>query len=211
MIAVILTAIAVRFTTDMKQAIERIFGSRTRAKVLAWFYMHHDESFFVRQLAIILKEDSTNLSRELSNLEKIGILSSAREGNLKYFQANKDCSFFNELKGLVLKTIGVIGDLKSALKKLPAIKYAFVYGSYAREEEKVDSDIDLMIIGDVDLDTLDSLISNLEKRFGRTINYINYDYKEFLSKKRRKDGFITDTLKGRKIMLIGDESGLKEA
>jgi hypothetical protein len=59
----------------MGQAIERIFGSRIRARVLAWFYMHRDESFFVRQLATILEEDSTNPSRELSNLEKVGIFS----------------------------------------------------------------------------------------------------------------------------------------
>lgn len=195
----------------MGYVIERIFGSRIRVRVLAWFYMHHDESFFVRQLATILKEDSTNLSRELSNLEKVGILSSTRQGNLKYFQANKNCSFFNELRGLILKTIGVIGELKSSLEKFPDIEYAFVYGSYAKGEEKADSDVDLIIIGDVDLDRFDSLISNLEKRFGRTINYVTYDYKEFLSKKRARDGFIMDVLKDKKIMLVGDEHELKKA
>jgi len=195
----------------MEHVIERVFGSRIRARVLAWFYMHHDESFFVRQLATILKEDSTNLSRELSNLEKAGILSSTRQGNLKYFQANKNCSFFNELRGLILKTIGVIGELKSSLEKLPDVEYAFVYGSYAKGEEKADSDVDLIIIGDVDLDRFDSLISNLEKRFGRTINYVTYDYKEFLSKKRARDGFIMDVLKDKKIMLVGDERELKKA
>ena len=173
--------------------------------------MHHDESFFVRQLATILKEDPTNLSRELSNLEKAGILSSTKQGNLKYFQANKNCSFFNELKGFILKTVGVVGDLKSSLEKFPYTKYAFIYGSYAKGEEKADSDIDLIIIGDVDLDTLDPLISNLEKKFGRTINYVTYDYKEFLTKKKKKDGFIIDVLKDKKIMLSGDELELKKA
>lgn len=195
----------------MARAIEKIFGSGMRAKVLAWFYMHHDESFFVRQLAIILKEDPTNLSRELSNLEKAGILSSTRQGNLKYFQANKNCSFFNELKGFILKTVGVVGDLKFSLEKIPDIKYAFIYGSYAKGEEKADSDIDLIIIGDVDLDRLDLFISNLEKKFGRTINYVTYDYKEFLTKKKRKDGFIIDVLEDKKIMLLGDELELKKA
>lgn len=195
----------------MAQAIEKIFGSGIRAKVLAWLYMHHDESFFVRQLATILKEDPTNLSRELSNLDKAGILSSTRQGNLKYFQANKNCSFFNELKGLILKTVGVVGDLKSSLEKLPDIKYAFIYGSYAKGEEKADSDVDLIIIGDVDLERLDLLMSNLEKKFGRTINYVTYDYKEFLTKKKMKDGFVIDVLKDKKIMLLGDELELKKA
>lgn len=195
----------------MARVIEKIFGSGMRAKVLAWFYMHHDESFFVRQLATILKADPTNLSRELSNLEKAGILSSTRQGNLKYFQVNKNCSFFNELKGFILKTVGIIGDMKSSLKKFRDIKYAFIYGSYAKGEEKADSDIDLIIIGDVDLDTLDPLISNLERKFGRTINYVTYNYKEFLTKKKRKDGFIIDVLEDKKIMLLGDELELKKA
>lgn len=195
----------------MGQAIERIFGSRTRAKALSWFYMHSDESFFVRQIAIILKEDSTNLSRELASLEKVGILSSTRQGNLKYFRANKECSFFNELKGLILKTVGVIGEIKAAIEELTGIKYAFVYGSFAKGEENADSDLDLIIIGDVDFDKLDSLISKFEKMSGRTINHIIYDHKEFLSKKKAKDGFITDVLKDKKIMLAGDERELKKA
>lgn len=195
----------------MRQTIERIFGSRIRAKVLAWFYLHHTESFFVRQLATILKEDSTNLSRELSNLEKGGILSSTRQGSLKFFRANKNCSFFDELKGLVLKTVGVVGEITSDLEKFSGIKHAFIYGSYAKGEETADSDIDLMIIGDIDLGRLDSLISSLEKKFGRTINYVTYDFKEFLAKKKRRDGFMIDVLRDKKIMIIGSEHELKKA
>lgn len=194
----------------MQLSIEKIFGSRIRAKVLAWFFMHTDESFFVRQLSNILKEDSTNLSRELSNLEQIGILLSTRQGTLKYFYTNKNCSFFNELKGLVLKTVGVIKEIKLAFEEFPGIRYAFIYGSYARKEEKADSDVDLMIIGDIDLDRLDSLISNIEKRSGRTINYVAYDYKEYSSKRKKKDGFIMDVLKDKKIMIIGDKGELEK-
>ena len=195
----------------MQLSIEKIFGSRIRVKVFTWFFMHTGERFFVRQLANILKEDSTNLSRELSNLEKIGILSSTRQGNLKYFYTNKNCSFFNELKSLVFKTVGIVGELKPVLEKFPDTKYAFIYGSYARGEEKADSDIDLIIIGNVDLDRLDLLIDNIEKKIGRSINYLTYDFKEFSSKKKAKDGFIMDVLKDKKIMLIGNENDLKKA
>lgn len=195
----------------MKLAIEeKIFGSRIRAKILGWLFTHPDESFFVRQLANILKEDSTNLSRELSNLEEAGVLLSTRHGNLKYFQADKDCPFFDELKGLVLKTVGVIGKLKSVLEKILNIEYAFIYGSYARGKERADSDVDLMIIGDINLDKLDLLINDLEKEINRSINYVTYDHDEFLTKKKAKDGFIIDVLKDKKIMLVGDEDSLKK-
>lgn len=195
----------------MKLAVEeKIFGSRIRAKILGWLFTHPDESFFVRQLANILKEDSTNLSRELSNLEEVGVLLSTRHGNLKYFQANKGCPFFDELKGLVLKTVGVVGMLKSALQEISDIEYAFIYGSYAKGNERADSDVDLMIIGDINLDRIDMLISDLERKINRTINYVTYDHDEFLTKKKAKDGFIMDVLKDKKIMLVGDENRLKK-
>ncbi len=87
----------------MNKTIEKIFGSRIRAKILGWLFTHPDESFFVRQIALILKEDPTNMSREMAKLEELGILRSKRNGNLKHFQANQECPFFEELKGLVLK------------------------------------------------------------------------------------------------------------
>jgi len=88
----------------MNKTIEKIFGSRIRAKILGWLFTHPDESFFVRQMALILKEDPTNVSREMAKLEELGILRSKRNGNLKHFQANQACPFFEELKGLILKT-----------------------------------------------------------------------------------------------------------
>jgi len=86
-----------------KGDMEKLFGSRIRAKIIGWFFTHVDEAFFVRQISYILKEDPTNISREMSNLEKLEILISNRHGNLKHFQVKHDCRFFEELKGLVLK------------------------------------------------------------------------------------------------------------
>ena len=189
--------------------MEKIFGSRIRAKILGWFFTHTDESFFVRQIASILKEDPTNVSREMAKLEELGILRSKRNGNLKHFQANPECPFFKELKGLVLKTTGVAGRIRAAMEKLAGIEYAFIYGSYAKGEEKADSDVDLLIIGDVDMDRLDSNLGKLEKTLGREINYVLYSMEEFKSKKKAKDGFLMDVLSGKKIMLVGAENGLE--
>jgi predicted nucleotidyltransferase len=193
----------------MSKTTEKIFGSRIRAKILGWLFTHPDESFFVRQIALILKEDPTNVSREMAKLEDLGILKSKRNGNLKHFQTNPDCSFFKELKGLVLKTTGVAGQIRGSLDKLAGIEYAFIYGSYAKGEERADSDVDLLIIGDVDMDRLDSNLGKLEKTLGREINYVLYSLEEFKSKRKAKDGFLMDVLAGEKIMVIGAENGLE--
>jgi predicted nucleotidyltransferase len=193
----------------MSKTTEKIFGSRIRAKILGWLFTHPDESFFVRQIALILKEDPTNVSREMAKLEELGILRSKRNGNLKHFQANQECPFFQELKGLILKTTGVAGRIRASLEKLAGVEYAFIYGSYAKGEEKADSDVDLLIIGDVDMDRLDSNLGKLEKTLGREINYVLYSMEEFKSKKKAKDGFLMDVLRGKKIMLVGAENGLE--
>jgi predicted nucleotidyltransferase len=191
--------------------IEKIFGSRIRAKILGWFFTHPEESFFVRQIATILQEDPTNLSREMSKLENLGILTSKKIGNTKHFQANPHCAFFRELKGLVLKTAGVAGQIKVALERLTGVQFAFIYGSYAKGEEKAHSDVDLMIIGDVDVNQLDPLASSLEKRLGREVNYLLFSQVEFQAKKRAKDGFLMDVLGEEKIMVIGNENELASA
>ncbi len=193
----------------MNNTIEKLFGSRVRAKLLGWFFTHSEESFFVRQLAAIINEDPTNLSREMASLEGLGVLKSKRNGNQKFFQANPDCPFFNELKGLVLKTTGVVGQIRASMNKIGGIGYALIYGSYGRGEEKADSEVDLLIIGDVDLDRLESHLSRLDKRLGREINYVLYSPEEFESKRKAKDGFLMDVLAGDKIMLIGTENGLE--
>jgi predicted nucleotidyltransferase len=191
--------------------IEKIFGSRIRAKILGWFFTHPEESFFVRQIAAILREDPTNLSREMSKLENLGILTSKKIGNTKHFQANPHCAFFRELKGLVLKTAGVAGQIKVDLERLTGVQFAFIYGSYAKGEEKAHSDVDLMIIGDVDVNQLDPLASSLEKRLGREVNYLLFSQVEFQAKKRAKDGFLMDVLGEEKIMVIGNENELASA
>lgn len=191
----------------MNKGMDKLFGSRMRARILGWFFAHVDEEFFVRQLAPILKEDPTNLSRELALLEDLGILVSSRKGNLKNFKVNKECSFYDDLRGLVLKTTGVVGQLKEGLAGIKGISLAFVYGSFAAGTERADSDVDLLVIGKIKLDILDEVLQTLEKRLGRTINYVVYSPKEFKEKFDGGDGFIRDVMKSRRIKLLGNING----
>jgi predicted nucleotidyltransferase len=188
---------------------EKLFGSKLRAKVLGWFFTHVDERFFVRQLESLLKEDSTNLSRELARLETLRILVSEREGRQKYFKVNKNSPIFEEMKGLILKTAGVAGVIKSALEKVGGIKYALIYGSFAKNVEKTESDVDLMVVGKGHLDEIEDILSRIEQQLGRSVNIIFYSLKEFREKKKSKDSFIRTVLNSPKMMLIGEENEIR--
>jgi len=190
--------------------LDAIVGSKLRSRVLGWLFTHPDERFFVRQLTKLLKEDSTNLSRELIRLEKAGILVSTREGRQKYYQADNKSPVFNELHGLVIKTAGIADVLRSALSSAKGgIRAALVFGSFAAGDENKYSDIDVMIIGEISIDEVVTLLSCAEEKLGREINTVVYPIEEFRHKAKEGHHFIKTVINGGKIFLIGDKSELE--
>jgi predicted nucleotidyltransferase len=190
--------------------LEALLGSKLRAKVLGWLFSHPDERYFVRQLTALLKEDSTNVSRELARLEKTGILVSTTEGRQKYYQANRQSPLFNELHGLMLKTVGVADIIKKALEpRMADIKLAFIFGSVARKAENRFSDIDLLVVGDITFGEVVDLISTAEEALSRELNPVVHTLAEFNRRLSENHYFIRDVLSGDKIFVIGDENELK--
>ena len=189
--------------------LDKLLGSRLRAKALAWLLTHPGERFFVRQLETILGEDSTNLSRELARLAGLGILTCESEGREKYYQADGKCPIFPELQGLAIKTMGVADVLKSALTDMAdRIHVAFIYGSFAQGEPRADSDVDVMIVGDVRFTEVVSALAQAQQKLGREINPTVYPPEEFRQKAAGDHHFIKRVLRGPKILLIGDEDDL---
>ncbi len=190
--------------------LAELLGSKLRAKVLGWLFAHTDERYFGRQLAEILDEDSTNVSRELARLAKMGILVCQSEGRQKYYQVSKACPVFVELRGLVLKTAGLVDILRGALKPLSKkIQVAFIYGSFASNSAKTDSDVDMMVIGSCDFGEVVDAVGKGQERIGREVNPSVYPADEFKRKVAAEHHFLKTVLAGPKIFLFGDEDELK--
>jgi predicted nucleotidyltransferase len=189
--------------------LPNLLGSKLRAKALGWLFTHTDERFFVRQLTSLLGLDSTNLSRELSRLEKMGLLISTTSGKQKYYQANQKNPIFNEIHSLMIKTVGVTDILRDALiSSIKQIKIAFIFGSVARKTEGRDSDVDVIIIGDVSFGDIIDIFSSAEKTLSREVNAVVYPVEEFQQKVKSDHHFVKTVLEGDKIFLIGDEDEL---
>ncbi|GAH03514.1 unnamed protein product [marine sediment metagenome] len=150
-----------------------------------------------------------SLHRELKHLEEIGILKSERQGNLKYYSINTDYPLFNELKGIVSKTIGVEGSLREIIKDIFGISIAFIYGSFASGKETERSDIDLFLIGEFDEDLLNKKLRSLEQYLAREITYTSMKKSEFKEEKQKKFKFLRTLLNEPKLFLIGDENELQ--
>src|SRR5580692_11807647 len=103
---------------------------KTRQGVLAATLVRPEKAWYASELARRLGVPSSSLQRELHDLTEAGILKSHRQGQMVYYQANTESPLFSDLRGLLLKTAGLVDILVDALKTLaPKIRLAFVYGS----------------------------------------------------------------------------------
>ena len=185
-----------------------ITKSRLRNKILLHFFTNIDDEMYLREMALRLKEDPGNLSKELSKLEKEGVFISQFRGKQKYFFLNKDYPLFSELKSIIFKTIGIRGSLQNIINKTSGIVSAFIYGSFATGKENASSDIDLCLIVKDSVFNENNFISkidSLEKTISREVNYIYYSEEEWEKQIKENDSFILNIKMGPKIVLKGDD------
>lgn len=186
----------------------KITKSKTRTAILKHYFFNKDEKFYLRQLERILGVSVGNIRRELIALHKLGLFNKEKMGNQTYYFLNKDMPFFNELKKIVSKTIGVEVILKEVLEKVKGMEISFIYGSLARETEDKLSDIDLFVIGKVQEDDLLKAVKKAEEKISREINYVIFTKEDILEAIKKEKVFVKDVLGGKKTFLIGDSHEL---
>lgn len=187
-----------------------LFG-QIRGGVLALLYGQADKAFYVRQIARHANASVGAVQRELEKLAEVGLIVRTSEGNQVFYQVNQRNPVFTEMRALVNKTVGIFNILRSALEQLAErIAIAFVYGSVARREERAESDIDLMIIGEVGLDDVLARLSNAETKVGRTVNPTVYPLREFKKKLEAGNHFLNAVVNGGKVFLVGNDDELRK-
>ena len=179
--------------------------SELRRKALTFFYLNRKARVYVRQLAVALAADSTNLSRELKRLELEGFLHSEIEGRQLYYSLNSASPLVKPLFALLRGSIGVEPELKGALRHVSDIESAWLYGSFAKGEQDARSDIDLLVVGEADQAALAESVRKAEKALRREINYTILTPRELRRRLRTGDPFIADVWSGQRIELIGHE------
>jgi len=178
------------------------FRSKLRRVLLSYYFTNPKAEHHLRELARILGTDPANLSRELAGLTARGLFVARASGRQKYFRLNRNYSLYEEFKRIVLKTLGVTGRLREALADLPGVSEAYLYGSFAQEQQDEVSDIDILIVGRLDGEDLENVINKLERQFRREINYTVMSPAEFEARRRRNDPFLGDALRQKTINLL---------
>jgi len=185
-----------------------ISKSKIRRDLLALFFTNPYQKYYLRELERILGYSAGSIRRELLKFQKDDLFKTEKAGNMLYYQLNTKHPLYRELKSIVAKTVGLEARIRIALSSIEGLRTAFIYGSYAKNQENITSDIDLFIIGDIDEDKLVSEIGRIEKELKREVNYSLYSKDDFQKKKKKKDPFIMDVIKNPKIFLIGNEDDL---
>ena len=146
----------------------------------------------------------------MARLESSGLLVSRRVGHQKHYQANTGSPLFEELRGIVLKTVALAEPLRTALKPLSSsIRAAFVYGSVAKATDRATSDIDLMIISDsLTYGEVFAVLERVSAPLGRQVNPTVYTAVEFAKRSRQESAFVTRVLEQPKVWIIGGEDDL---
>lgn len=182
------------------------FFTKNQSQILAILLSQMDKEYSLSELGEIIKKHPGVFKRGIDSLCKQNIILGRKSGNQRLFKINNKNLFFNEIKGIIEKSVGIRGLLSSLIKNIKGINIALIYGSYASVKMRADSDIDLLIVVNtvkVEDELMDKL-KNAERRLQREINYKMYTKNEFQAKLKNKDPFLNEVLGSQYILLKGE-------
>jgi predicted nucleotidyltransferase len=190
--------------------LEAILGSNARAELFRLLFDGENRERYLRDLAKETPVQVSALQKELKHLEALELLTTRIDGNRVYYRANREHPLYLDINSMVEKTVGVVAILKQALVH-PKIKVALIFGSIARGEERAESDVDLLIIGDIGLRGLVPLLQVPQEKIGRPINPIVYTLNEYSTRLATKNTFLMRLLERELVPLVGDINDLGRA
>lgn len=193
--------------------LEHLFGSRTRVKLLSLFLREQDQPIFVREITRRVGTQINAVRRELSNLQKLGLIMEVAEGDAiegkgkarapglkkKYYKVNPEFRLLQELSALILRAQALYeGRLDQEIPKIGDVRYLAFLGVFLGDRAPVD----VFIVGSVNEGQLKKLIVEAERALGYEINFSVMSLEEFRYRKDMTDKFLYSILEGRKHVVV---------
>lgn len=194
-------------TTKRSQlsTLAELFPNPALVEVLSLFLLHPENEFYQRGIAEATGGALRQVQRALKRIERAGLVSKTKRGNMVYYKAERTHPAFEDLKRVFLKTVALGDALREALAPLVnKVKLAFIFGSLAQGKETAQSDIDLFMVGELSLRETTKVLGSIVPELGREFNPVVYPTKEFKKKAQKNHHFIAEVIKGPKIWLVGN-------
>lgn len=178
----------------------------TQRRLFGLLFGQPERSFFVTEIINLAGVGRGAVQRELSRLEKSGLLIAEKRGNQKHYRANPRAPIFDELCSIVRKTVGIESQIREALASLASkIVAALIYGSVAKKSDTATSDIDLLVVADeLTLEDLYSALAPAEQQLARPINPTLLTTSELRKRRASGNPFLERVLSGPVSPLIGE-------
>jgi len=176
---------------------EKLFGSRTRAKLLRLFFENPDKSFYVREITRVIEEQINSVRRELNNLESVGVIRNDTYDNKVYYSANQKHPFFRPLIQMFAEKVDTIKDkdvLKSSWNEYIKPVQRYLTALVITNRLPGQDGIDMLIVGNDRTKKLTRWAEVVEKKQGRPMNYVIMSDNDYLYRKSVKDRFVMDIL-----------------
>src|SRR5438034_8713244 len=104
-------------TVDMEAvSLSSALFSKVQQRVLALIFGQPERSFYASEIMRNVRSGTGAVERELSRLQRSGLVSVERIGNQKHYRANRQSPIFAELQSLVIKTVALTEPLKKSLE-----------------------------------------------------------------------------------------------
>lgn len=188
--------------------LQHIIPSKARRKILEFFFHRPGENYYLRRVVREVDEEVNAVKRELDILTEEKLLLRERRLNKVYFTLNKSYQLYDEFLRIFFRTSSLAISIHNNLSKIGKIKFVAVSTKFPKNLIIKDDEIYLLLIGVIVVAEIEALIKDVEKNFGRPINYSAMTEDEFIFRKKNNDPFIWRFLKQPKIMLVGVEEEL---
>lgn len=180
--------------------LEKLFGSRTRVKLLRLFLIHGEEQFFVREISREVGEQINSVRRELHNLEEIGLLQSENREKKKFYFVDDEFPLYDELRTLIFKSrITLEKEFIDSIRSLGPIQFLAFTGYFVNAE---DSKVDIFIVGKVSRTRLLKLLEKFKETFGTQLRFTVMEPDEYSYRYDITDKFLYEILNGKKIVVV---------
>jgi predicted nucleotidyltransferase len=190
--------------------LAEILSSGVRAEIFRLLFGLDPAELHLRDIVRSSGFSVGTVQTEMKKLSRLDLVLQRRDGNRLYYRANSGHPLFVEIRGLVLKTVGLVDVLRDAFAGCPEIRVAFVFGSVAAQGENARSDIDLMVIGAVSPREVSRILREPADRVSREINPYVIEVEEFNRRRGEGDHFISTVMESPKLYVIGADRDLAE-
>ncbi|MDD4953269.1 MAG: winged helix-turn-helix domain-containing protein [Desulfovibrionaceae bacterium] len=165
--------------------LTQLFTSKTRIKLLLKLFLNPKVSCYLRELAKEFSLSPNAIKEELDSLSQAGYLVKEQNGRSFYFRANTGHPFFPEISSIVRKTLGIDRIIEQVIENLGRVEAVYILDDYAQGKDS--GLIDLLLVGEVNREKLETLRLTTEKKIKRKIRVMDIPTDEF---SRSRDIFL---------------------